>query len=177
MLSGSNVGYKCSLSVSLAWHKNTRWLLSSQRLSPRQMFSIWHRRTGSKGHKPGTEELPASTQQPLQASFPAPGPGPGQCVVVTVIILKAFLGHHQGHLIQVCRFIIQMVPGPRQVWNMEVGTIYLLGSLDALVLGKWVTADLPARRSCPMGRKSTLSQGWKKGQGRELWQPALSHPL
>lgn len=54
-------------------------------------------RTGNEAaadSTPGTEEPPASTDKPLQASSSPRDPRSRQRVVITLVVLKAFFRHH-----------------------------------------------------------------------------------
>ena len=52
-------------------------------------------------HSPSTQHPPAPQEEPAQAPLPPVQPCPGQGLVVALLVLKAFLRHHERHLVQV----------------------------------------------------------------------------
>lgn len=58
---------------------------------------------------PGADDFPASKKEPAETPLPLVGSGPRQRLIVTLIVLEAFLRHHQRHLVQARGLILQGV--------------------------------------------------------------------
>lgn len=58
---------------------------------------------------PATDHFPAPQEEPAEASLPLTDSGPGQRLIVTLLVLKTLLRHHQRHFVQVGGLIFQRV--------------------------------------------------------------------
>lgn len=56
--------------------------------------------------KPSAEDSPPAEEEPPEASPSVTDSGPRQRFVVAFVVLKGLVGHHQGHLIQAGRLIV-----------------------------------------------------------------------
>lgn len=58
---------------------------------------------------PAAHDFPASKKEPAETPLPLVDSGPRQRLIVALIVLKAFLRHHQRHLVQARGLILQRV--------------------------------------------------------------------
>lgn len=86
---------------------------------------------------PSTQHLPASAEEPAQATAPLSDPGSGKRLVITLIVLKSLLGHHQWHFVKIRGFVFNLVPGKKKI----VSEHYVFYSETSSVL-QWKTRDV-----------------------------------
>lgn len=65
---------------------------------------------------PCAHDSPASAEEPAETLLPLVDSGPRQRLIVALIVLKAFLRHHQRHLVQARGLILQ---GVSVAWRWE----------------------------------------------------------